>query len=111
MIIVKCVVCGKEIEPRRRDIKYCGSACRQKAYRDRNKLWVDDPVDFRLVRDALESHKRYLEWKKKRLEEEIEKSLDMEEVELCFFEIKEICDDLKDLERIKGLVEERIYLT
>ena len=111
MIILRCFICGKEIDSKRRDVKYCGSACRQKAYRERNKLRVDDPVDFRLIRDALESHRKYLEWKMRDLEKKIEKSPDLDDIELWLYEVKEVHDDLKNLERIRELVEERIYLT
>lgn len=34
---LKCVVCGREFEGKRRDIKYCCDACKAKAYRDRRK--------------------------------------------------------------------------
>lgn len=34
-----CATCGFDFQPARRHARYCGSACRQKAYRDRrNRL-------------------------------------------------------------------------
>ena len=34
---VKCEVCGKYFLPKRNDVKYCSTACKQKAYRQRKQ--------------------------------------------------------------------------
>lgn len=34
---MECLLCNKEIEKSRRDIKYCSISCKQKAYRLRNE--------------------------------------------------------------------------
>ena len=44
-----CETCGSEFTPARRDARHCGSACKQKAYRDRQRRFELDEIVWKLL--------------------------------------------------------------
>ena len=36
--VYECATCGREFVPTRCDARHCGSACKQRAYRDRHRV-------------------------------------------------------------------------